>query len=173
VHGNETTDDEVIPVISTHAVLDELYAALSFNEELLPEAVRLALVCNLLKPVDTVAESRAIISDLLSLDTALTDYSDLIFQINRRKTLATGIEINRLLRWHSLSLQSFIINMPGQQGIATPAIKEKHAAALMLDINTVVGPRVFSGAQQLPIFQEMMVETLRLGELGVPTALMD
>jgi hypothetical protein len=173
VHADEIPNLDDIPVLETGAVLDRIYSALASNEQLLPDAVRLALVCNLLKPVETAEEGRAIATGLLSLDPALTDFTDLMFQINRKKKLQSGVSINRLLRWNTLTLQSFVLNMPGQQGVITPALKEKHAAALMLDINTVVEQRVFAGTQQVPIFKEMIEEARRLGQLGVPAALMD
>lgn len=173
IHPNEMLDDGDIPVISTEAVLDRVYSALASHQSLLPEAIRLAFVCNFMKPVETAEEGRAIVTDLLSLNLDLTDFTDLLFQINRRKQLYSGVSINRLLRWNSVALQRFVVNLPGQQGIVTPALKEKYAASLMVDLNTVVEQRVFSGAQQIPIFKEMIEEATRLGQLKVPTALMD
>jgi len=133
--------------------------------------VRLALIINLFEPSESLSVSRALIEERIGFSPNIGEYSDLVFQINRRKQLASPeIEINRLLRYGSITLQTFSVSFqPG--GVPSPVTIAQFGASLMVDINTIIDGRTFSKADTDTIFSQIAGEALRIAASGTTGSL--
>lgn len=136
--------------------------------------VRLALVLNLLKPAENVDEARLVIEQMISQKPKFDDYSDLMFQINRRKSYPEldKLAVNRLLRFHVTAFQS--VMMTNHHGAhSTSFSRENFAASMMVDVNTVPDGRLFASDDFVTIFSTLAEEALRIGAVGAVSALED
>ena len=167
--------DNVPPTLNSKEVADWLRGTLSQKSAYFPSSVRLAIICNFLNRAENVDAARTEIASLLNLDERLTSYSDLVFQLNRRRTIGvSAVEVNRLLRWATVGFHSVVFNNPMGAGINSAlSTVEQHAASLMVDVNTVLGSKIFAKSEQATIFADMIQEVLRLGEIRTPLGLME
>lgn len=137
-----------------------------------PEAIRQSIVVNLVQPAPTQAEASEKLYAILDLDLGMDDVTDSVFQLNRRKQLpALGISINRLMRFSIASYQEFLVQVTPNGTAPVPVSRQHFATALTLDFNTVPDGRRLASKDQLPIFQALAAEILRVGEIGSPAAL--
>ncbi len=168
-------DGNIPPTLNSEEVIGWLRATLFQKSEYFPSSIRLAFICNFLKKTDDIEAARDEVAHLLNLDERLTSYSDLVFQLNKRRMIGTpAIEVNRLLRWATVGFHSVVFNNPMGAGLHSAlSTLEKHAASLMVDVNTVVGSKIFAKQEQATIFGDMISEALRLGEIRTPLGLME
>lgn len=134
------------------------------------DCVRLALVVNIMEKTESVNEARTLIEDRVGLKPSFDDYSDYMFQINRRASFdKPSFSLNRLLRYNSLTFHGVTIDFTS--GGAPSSFAERYAAAMMIDLNTVMTGRVFQKEEVDAIFLIMAGEAMRIAKSGKLSAL--
>lgn len=130
-------------------------------------AHRLAVVLTTLNQVASEPEAVALLLPQMDVKLSFGDATDLIFQINRRKTSDSGTEMNRLVKIESQSIQ--MLRM--QTGISLPG-RAEFAATFTADVNTVPkAGRKFEPVEQKCVFGELFAEAKRLCEVRSVKAL--
>lgn len=129
------------------------------------QAVRVALVAQLLHPVPTYSDAAEIVGGMLGIDVVRDDMSDLLFQVNRRKRLQSGHEVNRLVRLGVYSLDVIMSQMV--QGGGQMQVSQL-AASLMLDFNSVPLPVIFAPNTQVIVAQQLSDEILAVANAANP-----
>lgn len=128
-----------------------------------PPMTRLAFGTVLIQPVESVRAGYILIKKYLpTVDIDPEGSSDLLYQINRPRMSATGIQglhINRLARWSVQRAQRVVLTL-GPEGATTQTIGDEVACRLELDINTTPG---FEGT--LPV-QHLIALVREMAELG-------
>ena len=165
--GAEVNLDAGIPTFECPPVLERL---VRFVEAIMPKSlpiVRVALVVNLCKPEETYREAAEVIGSMLGMDVARDELSDLSFQVNRRKMLPSGQEMNRLVRLGVLAVQAFTFRNP-QEGGPVPLSVNQIGVGLMLDFNTVPAAVAFSPAVQVELATHLKDEILLVGGADNP-----
>ena len=150
----------------------------------IPEVVRLAFIASMAVKLPSLQEVVRRIESFTGFDLSrLSDASDLLFQINRRRWMSkpSGVEMNRLLRLNALQMQllTFQLDPPDlanqqalQQQMATE-LSLDFAAQFTLDLNTVPSARPFSSDDQAAILEELCGESDRIRNLDTLQALVD
>lgn len=157
--------DAEIKTFDCEVVLGRLVDVVSaVAAENLP-VVRVALVAQLLQPVATYVEAARIVGGMLGSDLERDDMSDLLFQINRRKSLEPGYEMNRLVRLGVLAADTIVTQMV--QGGGHMQV-QKLAASMMLDFNSVPLPDIIVPATQLLVAQQLRDEIMVVGSAANP-----
>lgn len=161
------SEDADMPLLDSAHVGSVIRAILLKGANYFPESVRLATVWNLLEEEASGEAAGETVAKLISFNQGYKDFLDLTLQVNRRRYIGDGIEINRLLRWSVASFQhvQFLMNHDFG-GAQSPAhmLMQKYAATIVADLNTVPTNRLFNAEQQIPIFTEMVTEALRIAE---------
>ena len=159
--------DAGLPTFECLPILEQM---VNFVAAIAPKALptlRVALVANLCKPVASYRDAADIVGDLLDIDVARDDLSDLSFQVNRRKPLDSGQEINRLVRLGVITVQTLSVRMPHDGG-AVSVSGNQLGVALMLDFNTVPSAVPFSPPVQAALVGQLKDEILVVANAEKP-----
>ena len=151
-----------LPMIGTEQTLTALLNRVDALAPKLANCIRLAAIANTVEQVPTYEAAARILLDSIGLELNLDGTSDLMFQVNRRKLDGQFAPINRVLRYAVLSVQEMLFQVGGSPNIQ-PIRKERLAASLVLDINTIPDGTVLEVSSQKSIFVEIVGEILRLG----------
>jgi hypothetical protein len=123
-------------------------------------AQRLAIVINLCKRVEAAGDFLQALNSLVGSETTLSDASDIIFQVNRRRAIpgSDGLSMNRLFRMQPQVVQQIDPNNPLQ-----PPINTVEIVSLSVDCNThSVTPPTLEPDEQISIWKELALEAERL-----------
>ncbi len=131
------------------------------------DAARLALVVNTSEEAASAEEATNLLVSKLGITLPFQDGSELIFQINRKRPLASmpGQEINLIMKWLVENVQQITISS------GAPIVQATVLKTLSVDVNTVPSTRVFTPAEQPAIFQEIFDEAERLSQVNALSAL--
>lgn len=129
------------------------------------EATRLSTVVTMLEPVGSYTAAAKRFFDFSGFKTKAPNLSDLGLQLNSRKTV-DGVDINRVVGLSVFGVQVFSLSMsPGvAQTSMSPSVL--FAARRMFDFNTVPDGRTLKIKDQLPIFDALVSEILRVSASG-------
>ncbi|WP_292242680.1 hypothetical protein [Mesorhizobium sp.] len=135
------------------------------------DAFRLSAVATLLKPVDTYNDGVKEFTNSLGFDFAISNPSDLMFQVNSRKIIG-GINMNRVLQISTMGFQTF--NLPLMAGAPIPgpgSTATQYAARRHLDFNTAPDGKLLERTRHAPIFKALADELRRVARNGTLEAL--
>ncbi len=139
-----------------------------------PDAIRLSIIANLLLPVPDFKSANKHFFETTGIDLAIGDVTDTFLQINRRKQISDSLAINRIMRFGTLVIQQFAMDIfPGgaSPGNPFPVSAQQFATSLTLDFNSNPDGRIFKVAEQVTICHKLAEELLRVAEIGSPKAL--
>lgn len=137
------------------------------------DAYRISTVATVLKPVASYQDGVKEFTQSLGFDFKIPNPSDLMFQVNSRKTIA-GVPINRLLQISTMGFQTVAFPLVQGAVFSTPsAVPTQYAARRHLDFNTAPDGRVLEHARQASIFECLTDELLRIAESGSVADLRD
>lgn len=161
--SDNTAEPDRPPLISDiEAGLGSLVAHATKFLEFEP-SIRLALVTNLSEPVADLAASADKFRQLAGGLDFPPGATDLALQLNVRKTdPESGREVNRLCRWQTQLLQSFVVHFDGAFGQGAPIVKSTHAIGATFDINTVPSQAQFERDEALAVVKFLEAETSRV-----------
>jgi hypothetical protein len=148
-------------------VLLELEEWVSVASTAIGAVERLALVINSSQEAETAEATSSLVSEIAGLRLPFGDGTDMVFQINRRKSLSLvpGCELNQLMRWSADHIQQIEISS------GPPKVQSLEIATLSVDVNTVPTTRTFPVSEQALIFRDMNAEALRLSQANSVSAL--
>jgi hypothetical protein len=170
--NDDPTQD--LPLFDAHTTISKIVEQI--KKPSFPPAFRCAMVANLAHPAPDLQAAADIFVQTTGITLPMSDVSDLILQLNRRKHLSSTIELNRLMRYSIANFQSFVIEMIpniGMPGQTVPISKQTFATMLALDFNTVPNGKTFEGEEINTIFDQAATELLRVATIGTPSGLAD
>ncbi len=141
-------------------VLDTMISVVERLKSEVLQSFRVSLVATLKLPVADYKTAAEHIGGILGIDLARDHMSDLNFQVNRRKTLPQGWEINRLMRIGVMALHSFELHIDHNVGAPVAPRVPKNSVALVLDFNLVPQTSVLSPDDQVEIAKALRDEIL-------------
>jgi hypothetical protein len=172
---DEPRDD--VALLDTRAVIDGVLDRFKSVGPTWPDALRLAVVAHLFKPMANYQEANADFFKITGLDFNLSDLRDTVLQLNRRKRLNASLEINRVVRYAVLGIQQFAMGNPvPEKDVLSPFYpinEQRFGTSLLLDFNTNPGGWIFQVAEQVTICNELASELYRVANIGSPQALAD
>lgn len=165
VQAHSEEDEGRPPLIGdTTGVVERISQQVGVVSDQLHEVNRLALVLNLIKPADSHRHANQLIAPKFDLSLRDFDVTDLSFQLNVRKKLASEITLNRLLKFGVASFQSLMIDATSQ--VISSGSVNNFGASLSVDVNTVpMFPPITPSAQH-QLWQEIASEALSLRASG-------
>lgn len=98
------------------------------------QSARVAIVANTVSRTSDNEAAVRIVSEAIDDRLSLAGSTDLMFQVNRRGSLAHGLEVNRFIKWASVALKNISLDT------GTPVMTDVFFASSVIDINTVSEP---------------------------------
>lgn len=125
---------------------------------------RVAFVVNLFSDFESEEAAEKELFSLAGITQEIPNAKSTMFQVNSPFDGTNGAKINRLVRYSSLAVQKFILNIPapGLEAAAVPASVAVFGVQLMLDFNTVPDGTVISNELQPKLFADLVSEVLRV-----------
>ncbi len=125
---------------------------------------RIALVVNLFSAqADEDAAQKELFS-LAGITQNIPNAKSTVFQVNSPVDTEVGTKINRLVRYSSVAVQKFVLNLSGNgiDAAAVPASVVSFGVQLMLDFNTVPDGFMLTNELQPILFRNLVSESLRV-----------
>ncbi|MER9840143.1 hypothetical protein NKJ59_02635 [Mesorhizobium australicum] len=146
--------------------LTKMLQGVELNKIVVRDAFRLAAVVTVLKPVSTYEHGVGEFIEALGFDFAVPNATDLVFQVNSRKSLG-DVNVNRLIQLGTIGIHSgnFTL-MPGARIPMPDASTTQYAARRHFDFNTVPDGRLLEHASHGPILRSLADEITRVIEAG-------
>jgi len=133
----------------------------SFTHDLFFNVTRLSIVCILASKADSINEANAEVTRMCMLPIPGDNFLDLSMQINRRKMILEGREINRLCKFSTETVSQVVIQLDGNSGQAgrlTPVNEIHYGVSLLLDFNTVPDGERIPNKHHSSIFNSLLDE---------------
>lgn len=144
---------EAIPALN---VLEEAISNCNFDTK---EFLRVAINVGINEPKDNLDDARNDFYLLTEIPKISDDAEEMIFQVNRKKTVLNKFSINRLVQYLTASFHfaqmNFFNNMPQQLPMVGVS---KFASVIQIDFNTVPGVVLIKSPELNAIFKELSSE---------------
>ncbi len=153
-----------IPLLKTKEVLDRIMGNIGALIALVPGILRVATVANLVLQTANEEESNKKIMELVGLPDGISEASDLIFQMNRRKSFEfdRNVVMNRVIKYHSLISQQYVITPTVVAPTSIPMNAPLFGVNVTVDVNTMVINFELQRESLMPIFEDIAAEVLRI-----------